>query len=159
MSRFRRNRLAELQVDGRVIRQHEIEASRNGICRRRRRGFVISGPRPRGLRRGAKRRLSAGPVFEQDKAPFPYVSGLPVGGTHAEETLVAPGDLNLLAALPYSSAKQATREGEGPRALCKKVRSFKKRHARAGIAPCTRMRTLRCDMALTPALFGVCLIS
>src|SRR6516225_9723152 len=71
----------------------------NGICRRRRRGFVISGPRSRGLRRGAKRRLSAGPVFEQDKAPFPYVSGLPVGGTHAEETLVAPGDLNLLAAL------------------------------------------------------------
>src|SRR6516164_2354278 len=103
MSRFRRNRLAELQVDGRVIRQHEIEASRNGICRRRRRGFVISGPRPRGLRRGAKRRLSVGPVFEQDKAPFPYVSGFPVGGTHAEETLVAPGDLNLLAALqsPY----------------------------------------------------------
>src|SRR5215471_15684120 len=99
MRHFRRNRLAELQMNGRVIRQREIEASRNGICGRwRRRGFVISGPRPRGLRGGGKRRLSAESVFQQDKAPFPDVSGLPVGGTHAEKTLVPPGDLNLLAA-------------------------------------------------------------
>ena len=51
------------------------------------------------MRSSGKRRLGAGLVFQQDKGAFPNIASLAAGGTHAEEALVTPGDLDLLAAL------------------------------------------------------------